>query len=69
MAFGGLSGLGTGLYSFGIPKDSVITYETSIKSDKFLVVVHGAGDEELAKAKNILKSSGHEVSVHSSSEK
>jgi hypothetical protein len=64
VAVGGLTALGAGLYSIGIPKDSVINYETSIKSDKFLLVVHGSGDE-LAKAKDILKSAGHEVSVHS----
>src|SRR5208337_534166 len=64
LAVGGLSALGAGLYSLGIPKDSVINYETSIKTDKFLLVVHGSGDD-LAKAKDILKSTGHEVSVHS----
>ena len=68
VAFGGLSALGAGLYSMGIPKDSVINYESSIKSDKFLLVVHGSGDE-MAKAKDILKSIGHEVSVHSPSER
>ena len=68
VAFGGLTALGAGLYSIGIPKDSIIRYESSIKSDKFLLVVHGSG-EELTKAKDILKSAGHEVSIHSSSEK
>jgi hypothetical protein len=64
VAVGGLSALGAGLYSIGIPKDSIINYETSIKTDKFLLVVHGTGDD-LAKAKDILKSTGHEVSVYS----
>ena len=64
LAVGGLSALGAGLYSLGIPKDSIINYETSIKTDKFLLVVHGSGDD-LAKAKDILKSAGHEVTVHS----
>ena len=68
VAVGGLTALGAGLYSIGIPKDSIINYESSIKSDKFLLVVHGSGDE-LAKAKDILKSAGHEMSVHSQSEK
>jgi len=67
-AVGGLSAFGAALYSIGIPKDSVINYETSIKAGKFLLVVHGSGDE-MAKAKDILKSAGHEVSVHSPSEK
>lgn len=64
VAIGGLTALGAGLYSLGIPKDSIINYETSIKSDKFLLVVHGSGDE-LTKAKDILKRAGHEMSVHS----
>ena len=68
VAVGGLTALGAGLYSIGIPKDSIIRYESSVKSDKFLLVVHGSGDE-VSKAKDILKSAGHEVSVHSSSER
>lgn len=51
---GGLSALGAGLYSIGIPKDSVVLYETAIKSDKFLVIAHGTVDE-VARAKTILE--------------
>jgi hypothetical protein len=50
---GGLSALGAGLYSIGIPKDSVIEYETQIKAGKFVVIAHGAPDE-VSDAKNIL---------------
>ena len=50
---GGLSALGAGLYSIGIPKDSVVKYEKALKSDKFLVIAHGTADE-VAKAKGIL---------------
>ena len=35
---GGLGAVGAGLYSIGIPKDSVVKYESAIKSDKFLVL-------------------------------
>jgi hypothetical protein len=52
---GGLSALGAGLYSLGIPKDSIINYETALRADKFLLVAHGT-PEELARAKNILTS-------------
>jgi hypothetical protein len=38
---GGLSALGAGLYSIGIPKDSVVKYETAIKSGSFLLLAHG----------------------------
>jgi hypothetical protein len=38
---GGLSALGAGLYSIGIPKDSALKYESSIKAGKFLLIAHG----------------------------
>ncbi len=50
---GGMSALGAGLFSMGIPKDSVLQYETALKADQFLLVVHGS-DEEVARAKGIL---------------
>jgi len=50
---GGLSVLGAALYSAGIPKDSILKYETAVKADKYLVVVHGTADEA-AKGKEIL---------------
>ena len=50
---GGLSALGAGLYSIGIPKDSVIQYELAIKTDKFLLLVHGTASE-VEKAREIL---------------
>ena len=61
---GGLSAFGAGLYSIGIPKDSILKYETAVKSDRFVVVVHGSADE-LAKAKDIVTNMGHDVEVHS----
>jgi len=54
---GGLSAIGAGLYSIGIPKDSVLRYEFALKSDKFLLIVHGA-DEEAAKARAVLETTG-----------
>ncbi len=35
---GGLSALGAGLYSIGIPKDSVVEYEAAVKAGKYVVV-------------------------------
>lgn len=56
---GGLTALGAGLYSIGIPKDSIIKYETALKSDKFLVIAHGSASD-VAKAKSILESTSKE---------
>ena len=51
---GGLSALGAGLYSIGIPKDSVLQYEAALKADRFLLLAHGTVNE-VAKAKEILQ--------------
>ena len=51
---GGISAIGAGLYSIGIPKDSILTYETALKTDKFLLVAHGTADD-VAKARDILQ--------------
>lgn len=60
---GGLSALGAALYSIGIPNNSIIEYESALKSDKFVVVIHGT-IKELSKAKEILKNMGHSIEVH-----
>ena len=50
---GGLSAIGAGLYSLGVPKDSILKYETALKSDKFVLIAHGSMDE-IIHAKDIL---------------
>jgi uncharacterized membrane protein len=51
---GGVSAIGAGLYSMGIPKDSIVQYELAIKTDKFLVLVHGTVGE-VEKAREVLE--------------
>ncbi len=63
---GGLSALGAALYSMGIPKDSVLQYETAIKADGFLVMAHGT-EAEVARAKALLRSvNPSHLDVHAS---
>lgn len=50
---GGVSALGAALASIGIPENSVLDYETEIKSGKFLLVAHGT-NTEVARAREIL---------------
>lgn len=50
---GGITAIGAGLYSIGIPKNSVLQYESEVKNDKLLLVVHGSS-EDVARAKDIL---------------
>ena len=54
---GGLSALGAGLASIGIPRDSILKYETAIKADRFLVVAHGTA-EQAEQARKILEAAG-----------
>ncbi len=50
---GGLSALGAGLLSIGIPKNSIVEYETEVKTGKLLLVVHGTVDE-VKRARDLL---------------
>jgi hypothetical protein len=49
----GLSAVGAGLYSIGLPKDSILKYELALKTDRFLLLVHGTA-EETARAREII---------------
>ena len=55
---GGVSAVGAVLASIGVPKKSIVKYETQLKSDSYLVIVHGSG-QEIEAAHDILKR--HEV--------
>lgn len=64
IVLGGVSALGAGLYAIGIPKDSVLKYETAIKGDKFLVLAHGTTDE-VTRATDIIRATYlSEVAIH-----
>ena len=58
---GGVSAVGAGLASIGIPKDSILKYDVALKTDKYLLVVHGTVDEVL-RAKDII--AGTKQSFH-----
>jgi len=51
---GGITALGAGLYSIGIPKNSVVQYESEVKNGRLLLVAHGTA-EEVERAKDILR--------------
>jgi hypothetical protein len=50
----GLTSLGSALHTMGIPKSNVVNYESALKANKFLVVVHGANGEA-SRANGILR--------------
>lgn len=51
---GGVTALGAGLASLGVPKGSIVKYETQLKAEKYLLIAHGTS-EEVARAKDIIK--------------
>jgi hypothetical protein len=52
------------LFSLGIPRDSIVKYETAIKADSFLVLAHGTPDE-MARAARLLRDLGAvDVELH-----
>ena len=56
VAVGGVSALGAALTTVGLPKDQVIKYETALKADKYVVMVHGSA-EDVAKARSVMAGS------------
>jgi uncharacterized membrane protein len=64
---GGVGAIGGGLASIGIPKDSILQYELALKTDKFLLIVHGSPDA-VSKAKDIIEGTKHNsYTVHGES--
>jgi len=60
---GGLSAIGAGLYSLGIPKDSILRYETALKTGKYVLIAHGTL-ADTNHAKDILFHTTLELSEH-----
>lgn len=54
---GGVSALAGALTAIGIPKDSVLRYETALKANKFILAVHGDA-QEIARAQELLGAAG-----------
>ena len=61
---GGASALFGALSTLGVPKDSVLRYETAIKADKFLVIVHGGGDDILRAHEVLVAAGSDDVQAH-----
>jgi len=62
---GGVSAIGAGLFGMGIPKDSIIQYETALKTDQLLLMVDGAA-AEVERARAIMVSTRPlNVTLHS----
>lgn len=63
MVIGGLSALGAGLYGLGIPKNSILLYETALTAGKFVLIAHCAKDD-IDQAKKILTHTTPETVEH-----
>jgi hypothetical protein len=56
---GGAGALGGALSALGVPDDSVLRFETAVKADKFLLVLHGEA-QEIQRAHELLGGAGLE---------
>lgn len=54
VAIGGVMAIGAALNNLGIPKDSVLNYETALKSHKFILLAHGT-EEEVTHAQGVIQ--------------
>jgi uncharacterized membrane protein len=57
---GGVSAIGAGLCGLGVPKNSVLQYETAIKTGKFVLIAHGTA-EEATRAREIISRTNPEA--------
>lgn len=63
---GGVSAIGASLYSIGIPKDSILRYETALSIGHYLLIVH-APDATVLRAKELLGHTQPDTLVHHAS--
>jgi hypothetical protein len=50
---GGLSAIGAALSSMGVSDEEIIQYESALKAEKYILMVHGSS-EEIEKARSLL---------------
>lgn len=60
---GGIGALGAALTSLGVPKNSVVKYETQLKADKYLVIAHG-DEDDVAQARVILERTASDAQIY-----
>lgn len=51
---GGVSALGAALTQIGLPRHQIVQYETAVKADKYLLMVHGSAEDKVT-ARAVLK--------------
>jgi len=61
---GGVSVLGAGLVSVGIPRDKVLNYESALKSGKFLLISHGTAAEAERVRKTLETTEAEVIDIH-----
>jgi hypothetical protein len=61
---GGISAVGAGLYSIGLPQDSILKYEVALETDRFLLMVHGTAEDTARAREIILATHPAELNTH-----
>ena len=64
LVVGGASALGAGLYSIGIPQDSLLKYEAALKSGKYIVIAQSSFDEAAHMRDIIIRTNPESLAKH-----
>ena len=63
LVVGGTTALAGALSGLGIPKDTVIEYETQLKANKFLLIASGSA-ADVEKARGLLAEHNGQLGIH-----
>ena len=61
---GGVSALGAALYGVGIPRNSVVEYESAVHADRYLLVAHGSADEVRVAREHLAETGAERLDLH-----
>ena len=64
VVMGGFSALGAALASIGIPENSILQYEASLKAGKFLLILHATPQEVLRAKDRLDNTQATETTIH-----
>ncbi len=64
LVVGGMSAVGAGLYSIGVPQDSILKYEAALKIGKYLVVAQSSPEEAAHMRDTIIRTNPEAAAEH-----
>jgi hypothetical protein len=63
-----MTAIGAGLFSLGILEDSLLNYETVLKSNTFILVAHGTAEETDHARRLVETTRPHSIETHTTTD-